>query len=97
MKTKTKNITLAAALAAAAVGAATVAVSTPANAAEEKCYGIAKAGENHCANLAGTHSCAGQSTEDNDKTEWKGVAEGTCKELGGMTAKEAKAAYDASK
>lgn len=94
---KKKNLTLAAALAAVAVGAATVAISTPATAAEEKCYGIAKAGENHCANLAGTHSCAGQSTTDNDETEWKGVAKGTCKELGGMTAKEAKAKYEASK
>ena len=28
---------------------------------KEKCYGIAKAGQNDCANLSGTHSCAGQS------------------------------------
>ena len=27
--------------------------------AKEKCYGIAKAGSNDCANLSGTHSCAG--------------------------------------
>ena len=27
---------------------------------KEKCYGIAKAGQNDCANLSGTHSCAGQ-------------------------------------
>jgi uncharacterized membrane protein len=26
---------------------------------KEKCYGIAKAGENICANLSGTHTCAG--------------------------------------
>ena len=29
--------------------------------AKEKCYGISKAGANDCANLAGTHTCAGQS------------------------------------
>ncbi|MBL8344967.1 MAG: DUF2282 domain-containing protein [Rubrivivax sp.] len=59
--------------------------------AKEKCYGIAKAGQNDCANLAGTHSCAGQSKVDNDSGEWKYVAAGTCKSLKGMTAEEAKA------
>ena len=59
---------------------------------KEKCYGIAKAGQNDCANLAGTHSCAGQSKVDNDPGEWKYVAKGTCKSLKGMTAEEARAA-----
>ena len=36
---------------------------------KEKCYGIAKAGQNDCANLAGTHSCAGQNKADNDAAE----------------------------
>jgi len=58
---------------------------------KEKCYGIAKAGQNDCANLVGTHSCAGQSKVDNDPGEWKYVAKGTCKDLKGMTADEAKA------
>lgn len=60
---------------------------------KEKCYGVAKAGQNDCANLAGTHSCAGQSTIDNDKGEWKIVPKGTCEELGGLSKKEAKALY----
>lgn len=60
--------------------------------AKEKCYGIAKAGQNDCANLAGTHSCAGQSKVDNDKGEWKYVAAGTCKSMGGLSADEAKKA-----
>ncbi len=59
--------------------------------AKEKCYGIAKAGQNDCSNLAGTHSCAGQSKVDNDPGEWKYVAAGTCKSLKGMTADEARA------
>ena len=59
--------------------------------AKEKCYGIAKAGQNDCANLSGTHSCAGQSKVDNDPGEWKYVAKGTCKDMKGMTADEAKA------
>mgnify|MGYP000530024196 CR=1 FL=1 len=68
-------------------------VSAPAAAQEkEKCFGIAKAGQNDCANVFGTHSCAGQSKVDMDKMEWKYVAKGTCKDLKGLTAEEAKAA-----
>ncbi|GAB1435131.1 hypothetical protein MASR2M32_13540 [Sphaerotilus sulfidivorans] len=59
---------------------------------KEKCYGIAKAGQNDCGNLSGTHSCAGQSKVDNAPEEWKYVAKGTCKDLKGMTADEARAA-----
>jgi uncharacterized membrane protein len=57
---------------------------------KEKCYGISAAGQNDCANLSGTHSCAGQSTLDNDIGEWRLVPGGTCKELGGFDRKEAK-------
>ncbi|WP_066255309.1 BufA1 family periplasmic bufferin-type metallophore [Hydrogenophaga flava] len=60
------------------------------NAAKEKCFGIAKAGQNDCANLSGSHSCAGQAKVDNDKGEWKYVAAGTCKTMGGMSMDEAK-------
>jgi uncharacterized membrane protein len=69
--------------------------ATPAAAqekAKEKCFGIAKAGQNDCANLSGTHSCAGQAKVDNGADEWKYVAKGTCKAAGGMTADEAKKA-----
>ena len=58
---------------------------------KEKCYGIAKAGQNDCSNLSGSHSCAGQSKVDNDAGEWKYVGKGTCKDMKGMTADEAKA------
>jgi uncharacterized membrane protein len=61
------------------------------NSGKEKCYGVAKAGQNDCANLAGTHTCAGQNKVDNDPGEWKYVAKGTCKEMKGMTEAEAKA------
>ena len=77
--------------AAAASLLSTVLMSTPAVAQEkEKCYGIAKAGLNDCANLAGTHSCAGQSKVSDDKGEWKYVAKGTCVSMKGMTAEQAK-------
>lgn len=60
--------------------------------AKEKCFGIAKAGQNDCANLSGSHSCAGQSKVDKGADEWKYVAKGTCKDLGGTSADEAKKA-----
>jgi uncharacterized membrane protein len=57
----------------------------------EKCFGIAKAGQNDCANLAGTHSCAGESKADMHAGDWKFVAKGTCKDMKGLSAAEAKA------
>jgi len=58
---------------------------------KEKCFGIAKAGQNDCANLSGSHSCAGLSKADNGPEDWKYVAKGTCKDMKGMTAEEARA------
>ncbi len=79
-----------AATAAAVMSLAMVAV--PAAAQEkEKCFGIAKAGQNDCASISGAHSCAGQSKVDMDKMEWKYVAKGTCKDMKGLTMDEAKA------
>ena len=57
---------------------------------KEKCYGIAKAGQNDCANLSGSHSCAGQTKDDMSPADWKYVAKGSCKSMGGMSADEAK-------
>jgi uncharacterized membrane protein len=81
-------------VAAAAVSLlSTFLMATPAAAQEkEKCYGIAKAGQNDCSNLSGTHTCSGQATVDNDKGEWKYAAKGTCASMKGMTAAEAKKA-----
>ena len=65
------------AIAAAIAGAVSmVALATPASDAlaagsKLKCYGISKAGENDCANAAGTHSCAGHSSVNYDGGEWK--------------------------
>lgn len=82
-----RRIVLSSALASVlALGVA----GTAAAAEKEKCFGIAKAGQNDCANLSGSHSCAGQSKTDMDPGEWKYVAQGTCKEMKGMTAEEAK-------
>ncbi len=53
---------------------------------KEKCYGVAKAGQNDCASATGTHSCSGQSKVDNAPEEWSYVAKGTCDKLGGKLA-----------
>jgi len=58
---------------------------------KEKCYGIAKAGTNDCANLSGSHSCAGQNKTAMAIDEWNYVAKGTCAKMGGKSAEEAKA------
>lgn len=74
----------------AAIGTALVgfaaAASAPAMAddmagGKEKCFGVAKAGQNDCA--TGAHSCAGQAKADKDPGEWKYVAKGTCEKMGG--------------
>jgi uncharacterized membrane protein len=65
---------------AASVSAAPVAP----DASKDKCFGVAKAGQNDCA--AGKHACAGQSAVDNDPVSWKYVAKGTCEKVGGKMA-----------
>jgi uncharacterized membrane protein len=50
----------------------------------EKCYGIAKGGQNDCGTAK--HACAAQGAKtDNDPSEWKYVAKGTCTQMGGKT------------
>ena len=56
---------------------------------KEKCYGVAKAGQNDCANLSGSHTCAGQAKVDQGVDEWVYVKGGTCKKMGGLTFEEA--------
>jgi uncharacterized membrane protein len=74
-----------------ALGLVAQVAAQDANAGKDKCYGIAKAGQNDCANLSGTHDCAGLSKATNAPDDWKYVAKGTCKDLKGMTEQEAKA------
>ena len=80
------------AAAAAAVMSVSLAAVPAAAQEKEKCFGIAKAGQNDCSSASGSHSCAGQSKVDMDKMEWKYVAKGTCKGLKGLSLDEAKAA-----
>lgn len=66
---------------AIAVAAAVAGLSSAAHAAgQEKCYGVALAGENGCAAGPGT-TCAGTSTTDYQGNAWTLVDEGTCTDI----------------
>lgn len=73
----------------ALAGLVAAATAVPAAAQEkstenkEKCYGIAKAGQNDCGTAK--HTCAGMSKRDNDASDWKYVDKGTCQKAGGST------------
>jgi uncharacterized membrane protein len=54
---------------------------------QEKCFGIAKAGQNDCSAADGTHGCAGQAKADKGAADWKFVAKGTCTKAGGTLEK----------
>ncbi len=62
---------------------------------KEKCYGIAKAGQNDCGTAR--HSCAGQASKDNAPDDWKYVPKGTCEKVGGKTSPGGPAAGKAPK
>jgi len=73
-----------ASLLAAGIAASATAGPVAAQAGQEKCYGIAKAGQNDCGNAK--HACAGEGAKvDKDPNEWKYVAKGSCESLGGKS------------
>ena len=76
----TKNQLAAAAVLALMAGAAQAADKAQAHGpgqGKEKCYGVAKAGENDCMSGPGTF-CAGTSKVDYGGQDWKAVPKGTC-------------------
>ncbi len=77
------KIVLAALTAVVSVGLNSQATANmPSMTGMEKCYGIAKKGQNDCA----ANACAGTSKVDNDKSAWLAVPTGTChKIVGGST------------
>lgn len=72
------------------MGMATAEQSLAAKKGMEKCYGVAKAGQNDCGSADGSHSCAGQAASDGLAGEWIYVPTGTCdKIVNGSTKKPA--------
>ena len=49
----------------------------------EKCYGVARAGQNDC--FFASNSCAGTSAQEDDPRAWIYVPQGTCKKISGGT------------
>lgn len=64
-----------------ALGGMQAGAQSQASQGKEKCYGIAKAGQNDCGTA--THTCAGMAKKDNAPDEWKYVPKGTCEKVGG--------------
>ena len=84
MESKKKLIQSAiAGLIALGIAPGMAAEDTKSNPPKDKCYGIAKAGQNDCGTAR--HTCAGKSKKDNAPDEWKYVPKGTCENLGGKT------------
>jgi uncharacterized membrane protein len=80
---KENTMTISRTSLAASLALTLAALSTGAHAADaakpatEKCYGVAKAGQNDCAAGAGT-SCAGTSSKDYQGDAWTLVDKGSC-------------------
>jgi len=87
MSSKTLSYLGIAAAFTSALATASILTVASANAADGvKCYGISKAGENDCANAAGTHSCAGQSKDTFSGADWKAVESAdACTAMDGAT------------
>jgi len=78
--------------------AAAVATAGAAKADEvkyEKCFGVAKAGQNDC--QSSTHICAGKSTMDKDPHTYISLPAGTCEKLAGGALSEPAADAKAKK
>jgi uncharacterized membrane protein len=67
-------------VASAMATAMTAMAHTAAAAGDEKCFGVALAGQNDCAAGPGT-TCAGTSTVDYQGNAWSLVPEGTCETM----------------
>jgi uncharacterized membrane protein len=88
------NRTLAASAIASFLG---LVLAAPAGAADEgtgkrppqeKCFGIAKQGQNDCASAS--HSCSNEAKTDADPGDWLWVPKGTCEKIvgGSLAAKK---------
>ena len=76
-----RSFVIAAVAGLLAAGLAPGANAQDKTAANEKCYGVAKTGQNDCSTAK--HDCAGKAAKDADPAEWKYVPKGTCEKAGG--------------
>lgn len=78
---KTLQLALGGVVAAGLVGATSPAEAKPKWDGHEKCYGVAKKGQNDCG--TSQHACGGKAEKDNDSTEWIYLPKGTCEKIAG--------------
>ena len=79
-----------------ALGITTTAISACA-AENEKCFGLAKAGQNGCNSNKTKHSCAGQAKVDHDPRDFIPVPQGSCLKIGGKLEPAVDKAEDSGK
>jgi uncharacterized membrane protein len=90
IRTTNQTVLLAAAVTALIAGSATAQVHPEKPTYKyEKCYGVARAGQNDC--FFASNSCAGTSARDDDPQAWIYVPQGTCKKISGGTLEPPKA------
>jgi uncharacterized membrane protein len=83
-RTMNETVLLAAAVAAFISGSAAAQVHPEKPTYKyEKCYGVARAGQNDC--FFASNSCAGTSAQDDDPRAWIYVPQGTCRKISGGT------------
>ena len=76
-------MTLTSTVLIAAITAAASQAAEMQKASMDKCYGVAKAGENNCAAIG--HSCAVMTKADYDGQDFRDVPKGTCEQMKGST------------
>ena len=76
-----KNSLILAGAVAAALAAPVIGMSGAAAADNEKCFGVAAAGQNDC--QTANNSCAGQVTDAGKGDAWIYVPTGTCQKING--------------
>ncbi len=79
-KTRSARYSMAVVAGAMAAGFAMASAGDVQASDKERCYGVAKAGQNDCAAGPGT-TCAGTSTRDYQGNAWKLVPKGTCTDI----------------
>jgi uncharacterized membrane protein len=80
-----KNSTLVVTALAAVIAMSGTIMAQAEDMKNEKCYGIAKAGQNDCATTS--NSCAGTTTSDAQKDAFLYVPVGTCAKIAGASLK----------
>ena len=78
---KASNLLIHSAIASLIAVSSLAATQAVAAEGKEKCYGVAKKGQNDCG--TSQHGCHAKAAADNLPDEWKYVAAGTCEQIGG--------------